>query len=415
MRKLGLRSCLTSFVLAGILVTAAAPTAAARPATPARGAAANGAGRVEPATGGRRPAHPPVLPASLDPTGMAKPLADLRDYNGTYYGAPGTGTIGYTGGTLYRDNQDNGATSGCNGEGCGRHPGVDIPVASGTPVYNSLSGTVVISRCGSDGWGGLVVVRAVNPWNSAENLYFTYAHLKSRTYASGAAVQVGDWVTTGTRIGLSGGGSGDACRGNSTGSHLHFQLDKEDGSAEPWYPATGTLHQRDTDFRVTARTYNPVVFVTGGYRWSFNKPGERELWDIANWQNWGVSNDALWVDGVGDTFISRGSDTNCGQTRPCSSRIAAEASMYPRVYLDLHNVCFSNPGKIYFTTSSSPGWDETKSVAYYPSGPGAYQQHIYMTQNSEWKGVITGLRIDPGVNCSSGNDPTYYGEVTVER
>lgn len=49
---------------------------------------------------------------SLDPTGMAKPIADLRDYNGTYYGASGTGTRGYENGTLYRDNQDNGATSG---------------------------------------------------------------------------------------------------------------------------------------------------------------------------------------------------------------------------------------------------------------------------------------------------------------
>jgi hypothetical protein len=29
-----------------------------------------------------------------------------------------------------------------------------------------------------------------------------------------------------------------------------------------------------------------------------------------------------------------------------------------------------------------------------------------MTQNSEWKNFITGLRIDPGVSCSSGDDPT---------
>lgn len=71
-------------------------------------------------------------------------------------------------------------------------------------------------------------------------------------YASGAPVEVGDWVTTGTQIGRSGGGSGDMCRGNSTGSHLHFQLDKEDGSAEPRFPAGGALNQRDTDFQVTA-------------------------------------------------------------------------------------------------------------------------------------------------------------------
>jgi hypothetical protein len=32
-----------------------------------------------------------------------------------------------------------------------------------------------------------------------------------------------------------------------------------------------------------------------------------------------------------------------------------------------------------------------------------YQQHIFMTQNSEWKN-ITGLRIDPGASCSSGEE-----------
>jgi len=349
--------------------------------------------------------------ASLDPTGMAKPIANLRDYNGTYFGASGTGTIGYT--TLYRDNEDGGAVSGCNGEGCGRHPAVDIPVTSGTPVYASLGGTVVRSECNGGagtGWGGLIVIQSANPWNSAEILYFTYAHLRARYYNTGQS------VSTGTQIGESGGKPGvDTCTGNSNGAHLHFQIDKNDGNTDPYFPSSTALNQRDTDFQVTAKTYNPVVFVTGGYRWSFNKSGDRELWELFNIQHWGVSNDALWVDGVGDTYIRRGGDVNCGQTKPCSSSFAAEASMYPKVYLDLYNVCFSNPGKIYFTTSSSPNWDETKSVAYFPTGQGPYQQHIFMTQNSEWKNIITGLRIDPGVNCSSGDDPTYYGEITIER
>jgi hypothetical protein len=63
---------------------------------------------------------------------------------------------------------------------------------------------------------------------------------------------------------------------------------------------------------------------------SINKAGERELWDLATSSVGESQNDALWVDSVGDTFISRGFDTPCGQTVLGSSRIAAEANMYPR-------------------------------------------------------------------------------------
>ena len=99
-----------------------------------------------------------VAKADLSPTGMAKPVADLKDYNGTASGSPGTGTIGYS--TLYRDNKDGGATNRCNGEGCGSHPGVDIHVMSGANVYASYTGEVVRSECNAS-WGGMVVIRAV--------------------------------------------------------------------------------------------------------------------------------------------------------------------------------------------------------------------------------------------------------------
>lgn len=339
-----------------------------------------------------------------------KPLSSAADYNGTYNGSPNTGNARYT--TLYRDNQDNGMSSGCRGEGCGQHPGVDIAAASGTDVRAPIAGTVVISRCDGS-WGGLVVIRSFHPQRQWEAIYQTFAHLKSRTYSYGVAVSVGDYVSAGTVIGKSGGGSADPCRGNSTGSHLHYQIDKDDGNAEPYYPPSRLLNYRDDNFTVTAKTYNPMVLLQNGYKWKFSEYGNRELWDLVNLRSWGVSGDALWMDGAYDPYIKRSGITNCGLSRPCSSSIAAEASDYKQVYLDLYNVCSSYGGKIYFTTSYEPYFDESKVLYYYPSGIGPFTGHVNTTWHYKWAGVITGLRIDPSESCSSGFDPTYYGEIAL--
>lgn len=348
---------------------------------------------------------------SLEPTGMAKPIADLRDYNGTYDGAFGTGIKSFVGGTLYRDNQDGGALSGCLGEGCGKHPGVDIPVPSGTSVYSAYQGTVVISRC-DPSWGGLLVIKSQNVLKPSENVFFVYAHLSNRVFV------VGQYVDTGTRIGYSGGNPRtDVCTGNSTGSHLHFQVDKDDGNPEPYYPPANQLNSRDDNYAVTSKTYNPIVFVTGGYRWSFNQSGNRELWDLFNLQSWGVGNGAMWMDGSSDPHIQRGGNfavTNCGKSKPCSSMLAIDAVLHPQVFLDLSNQCYDGLGKIYFTTSKDPNWDERKTVLY-SSRFGAQQVHAWMRYNPAWSGVITGLRVDPSENCGGGFDPTYYGEITIEH
>lgn len=347
---------------------------------------------------------------TLDPTGMAKPIADLRDYDGTYDGSIGTGTRGFVGGTLYRDNQDGGKTSGCLGEGCGRHPGVDIPVPSGTSIYAALDGTVVVNRCDAT-WGGLIVIRSLSPYRNGEYVYFVYAHLRSRLPG------LGSFVFTGNRIGYSGGNpKTDGCAGRSTGSHLHFQIDKEDGNPEPYFPSLSSLNQRDDSFSVSERTYNPIVFVTGGYRWTFAQSGNRELWDLFNLQSWGVGNGALWMDGAFDPYIKRGGNTltNCGKSRLCSSNVAAEADIYQDVFLDLYNGCYDGQGKIYFTTSRDPNWNENKTVLY-SSRRGSQSTHVWMGYNPNWKGIITGLRIDPAEQCSGNFDPTYYGEITIER
>ncbi|MCX4673756.1 M23 family metallopeptidase [Streptomyces sp. NBC_01433] len=86
----------------------------------------------------------------------------------------------------------------------GSHSGVDFHAASGTSVVAVGAGTVVEA-----GWGGAygnnIVLRMT------DGTYTQYGHLSS------IGVSVGQSVTSGQRIGLSGS------TGNSTGPHLHFE------------------------------------------------------------------------------------------------------------------------------------------------------------------------------------------------
>ncbi|MFE9449798.1 M23 family metallopeptidase [Streptomyces sp. NPDC006739] len=86
----------------------------------------------------------------------------------------------------------------------GAHTGIDFHAASGTPVHAVGSGTVV-----STGWGGAYGNQIVI--KMADGMYTQYGHLSS------VGVSVGQQVTPGQQIGLSGS------TGNTTGPHLHFE------------------------------------------------------------------------------------------------------------------------------------------------------------------------------------------------
>ncbi|WP_406196181.1 MULTISPECIES: M23 family metallopeptidase [unclassified Streptomyces] len=86
----------------------------------------------------------------------------------------------------------------------GSHTGVDFHAASGTSVHSVASGTVVEA-----GWGGSYGNQVVIKMN--DGTYTQYGHMSS------IAVSVGQTVTPGQQIGLSG------ATGNVTGPHLHFE------------------------------------------------------------------------------------------------------------------------------------------------------------------------------------------------
>ncbi|MER5536508.1 M23 family metallopeptidase [Streptomyces mirabilis] len=86
----------------------------------------------------------------------------------------------------------------------GSHTGVDFHAASGTSVHAVGSGTVVTA-----GWGGAYGNQIVLKMH--DGTYTMYGHLSS------IGVSVGQTVTPGQQIGLSGS------TGNTTGPHLHFE------------------------------------------------------------------------------------------------------------------------------------------------------------------------------------------------
>ncbi|MFN2582278.1 MAG: M23 family metallopeptidase [Candidatus Dormibacteria bacterium] len=94
------------------------------------------------------------------------------------------------------------------------HSGIDLAVGAGTPVAACASGTarVLLSATGF----GLHVV--VDHGNGLQSLY---GHLSAVSISDGAYVRAGE------RIGAVGSS------GNSTGPHLHFEIDRDHIAQDP--------------------------------------------------------------------------------------------------------------------------------------------------------------------------------------
>ena len=108
-----------------------------------------------------------------------------------------------------------GRTGPING-GFDWHPGLDIAVDIGTPVYAAAMGTVEMAGW-NGGYGQFVKIRHGNGYESA------YGHM------SGIAVTVGQQVRKGEIIGFVGS------TGFSTGPHLHFEVFVDGENIDPLY------------------------------------------------------------------------------------------------------------------------------------------------------------------------------------
>lgn len=98
------------------------------------------------------------------------------------------------------------------------HMGIDFGLNQDAPIYNAAAGTVVLANRNADSspFGIYCIIQHNDLWRTI------YAHLNV------LIIQAGDVLPRGTHL----GGAGST--GNSTGIHLHFQLEKNGCALDPW-------------------------------------------------------------------------------------------------------------------------------------------------------------------------------------
>jgi murein DD-endopeptidase MepM/ murein hydrolase activator NlpD len=94
------------------------------------------------------------------------------------------------------------------------HKGVDLPAASGSPLYAPADGKVITARDTTpNGCGGFIQLD-----HFSIGLKTKFCHVKKWLVSPGQEVKKGQL------IGYSGGAANDPYKGNSMGAHLHYEV-----------------------------------------------------------------------------------------------------------------------------------------------------------------------------------------------
>jgi LysM repeat protein len=140
-------------------------------------------------------------------SGVSKSVLGPGACEGNYSGAYGSGAFAWPSSSHILSGND--YWSG--------HLGIDIAGSTGDGVYAADAGVIVFSGWANGGYGNMVMIDHGNGYQTL------YAHL------SAVNASCGQSVYTGTYIGAVGS------TGNSTGSHLHFEVRYLGGFVNPWY------------------------------------------------------------------------------------------------------------------------------------------------------------------------------------
>lgn len=150
--------------------------------------------------------------------------------------------------------------------GNGSHLWVDIATSKGTPVYAITEGTVMQAG-DKPGWGKQVTIKH---YINGKEVYSNYAHLSKITTKVGAKVKAEDkiWEVWNTW--------------NSTGNHLHFQIDVNKGASNhPYYyyenckgNSWAIVNQGLCRSDLIANTVDPLLFLETAWAIISSEAGE---------------------------------------------------------------------------------------------------------------------------------------------
>ena len=132
-----------------------------------------------------------------------------------------------------------------------------------------------------------------------------------------------------------------------------------------------------------------MVTTASAQSWEFDTPQDTQGW-VA--YNAGTINEVTNVQNDGLFII----DPTGPDPRIEIHGISLDVTTANNLDFRMSSNCPDNIGAIYFETAESPGFSEDKKVDYTViTGPEWHEYTIQMSGNAFWKGVVTGLRIDP--------------------
>lgn len=247
----------------------------------------------------------------------------------------------------------------------------------GDAVYAISNGHIVAAEDYGSRWGNIVLIE--HRLHDGTSVWSNYAHLQDIIVSSGD-------VSRGQQIGTIGKGYN-----NEYNAHLHFEIRKNYLSPKNWPSG-------QTEVQVLANYYDPSDFID--YHrpgiWNFNIPGNSEGWFAHNVQSTSVAPDGRYRI-----------DPNTAYPLIQHDGLSLDANNYNAIEINMASNAPSGDAKLYFTTTSSPGYSDDKRVEFIVRHDGNWYTYIvYMKNNPEWKGTITGIKIDPAAFGKPGVDPS---------